>query len=629
MLLFAAFLAWPGKRLTAQFQSGLDVDSLRTVLASLDDDTTKAKTLITLGQQYENNLPDSAIYFYKQAGELSERLGDVSGVVRYINNYTAVLNMQGKFDQSLKLNMQAVELCEEHGLNDLLMLAQSNVGTVYQQKEDYAQALDWYLKVLPAIELTDDANRQSFYYGNLCGLYRSLNQLEKALLYARKSLDAAERTGENFAVGSACINLANVLKDGGKIDEAIPFLQRARQLGEATNDMYILETALINLGDSYLKSNQPEQYLPLYEEALPLAEAIDDVSGQAYARLGIAMGLFWTKQYEKAKTYLAPSILFAKEHDQKEPLSRMFLLMSEVQIALGAPHQAAPYWHQYDSLNSLLAGIELQQHIQELETKYGTERQRRELLQQRQWLLISVAAVLVLVLLLALSYYAYKQRQKLNAKALQAVKAEQETLQLKAKLQGEQLERRRISQEMHDDMGAGLTRMLYLSRSLSEQDETSAKIRDAAQGLVKKMSEIIWTMNDEDATLDNLVAYIHTATSELLDNTGIDYRFAVVEPLPAISLSQEYRRNIFLVVKEATHNVVKHAAATSVDVIVHIDACLHITVRDNGKGIDLVAEKRFGNGLRNMRQRIEKINGSVEISSDKGTRIAIRVPIPL
>ena len=303
--------------------------------------------------------------------------------------------------------------------------------------------------------------------------------------------------------------------------------------------------------------------------------------------------------------------------------------MADVQIALSKPRLATPYRNQYDSLSRELAGIALQQHIQELETKYGMERQRRTMLQQRQWLLIAAGAVAVLVILLSLGYYAYRQRQKLNAKALQAMEAEQETMRLKAKLQGEHLERRRISQEMHDDMGAGLTRMLFLSRALSGADEAVDKIKDTAQSLVKKMNEIIWTMDDEESGIDSLAAYIHVTTAELLENTGIDYRYEVAEPLPDIALSQAFRRNIFLVVKEAMHNVVKHARATRVAVSIRADSVLRITIHDNGKGIDVQTGRRFGNGLRNMQQRIEKINGRLEITVDHGTLVYISVPLPV
>src|SRR5688572_26594585 len=77
---------------------GLNKDSLRRLLTSLPDDTIKVNNFIALGQQYENNTPDSAIFYYQQANRLSTRLNYPVGIIRYINNYTAVLNLQGKFE---------------------------------------------------------------------------------------------------------------------------------------------------------------------------------------------------------------------------------------------------------------------------------------------------------------------------------------------------------------------------------------------------------------------------------------------------------------------------------------------------------------------------------------------------
>jgi two-component system NarL family sensor kinase len=156
------------------------------------------------------------------------------------------------------------------------------------------------------------------------------------------------------------------------------------------------------------------------------------------------------------------------------------LLMSDVQIAMGKVENSRIYRSRYDSVSNVLTNTSLLKNIQELETKYGLEKKRREILQknllleqkeretrrQRQWLIATGVGMVLLALVVLLIYRFYLQKQQLNAKALQVLKAEQESGRLKAVLEGEQQEPRRISQELHDDMGAGLTRMLFLSRAL-------------------------------------------------------------------------------------------------------------------------------------------------------------------
>lgn len=628
---------------TAQMQVGLNKDSLKKVLNNQPDDSLKARTLIALGQQYESSRPDSAIYYYQLSNRLSQRIHYPAGVIRYIANYTAVLNVQGRFDESLKLNLQAVEICRKAGLKQQLVKALINTGAVYQYKEDYARAAHYYLQALPLLEEAGSTQNLSLAYGNLCGLYRNLKQSQKALTYGRLSLKYAESDHDLYATASACINVGNALKDVGAIKESINYMTRAYGIGKKINDENSQETALIGLADAYVRLNQPDRYIGYFRRALPLAEAIEDVSGKAYALNGICLGLFWQRKYADAEKLLNSSMLFVQRHDQKEVWSKMLLLLSDVQIAMGKAENSRIYRSLYDSVSNQLTNTSLLKNIQELETKYGLEKKQREILQknllleqkeretqrQRQWLIVTGAGMVLLALLVLLIYRFYLQKQQLNTKALQVLKAEQESGRLKAVLEGEQQERRRISQELHDDMGAGLTRMLFLSRTMGAPNETSGKIGVAAEELIRKMNEVVWTMSDEQDTLDSLVAYIRATTADMLENAGLNYTFKVNEPMCTMPLNREFRRNVYLAVKEAVHNVIKHAAASHVEIIISNNGQLEILVQDNGKGFENNGQRRLGNGLKNMLSRMEQLDGSIEILSKDGTRLRFVVPLPV
>jgi len=97
--------------------------------------------------------------------------------------------------------------------------------------------------------------------------------------------------------------------------------------------------------------------------------------------------------------------------------------------------------------------------------------------------------------------------------------------------------------------------------------------------------------------------------------------------LPAESqLNGIQRKNLFLITKEAFHNVLKHAEASTVTLNISMqERLLHIDIADNGKGIH--SENLFGNGLKNMRRRIDEINGSFTISNGIGTNISLTLPL--
>jgi signal transduction histidine kinase len=208
------------------------------------------------------------------------------------------------------------------------------------------------------------------------------------------------------------------------------------------------------------------------------------------------------------------------------------------------------------------------------------------------------------------------------------VSRKQETLRVKAVLAGEQQERRRISQEMHDDMGSGLTRLLFLTRSLIAGHEAAPKISDAVNGLIRQMNELIWMMNNERDTLESLVAYLRAACGELLDAAGIAMIFEAPDKLPDLILTQVVRRNIYLAVKEAVHNACKHSGASMVAIAILTDRELAISVQDNGQGLAM-AGSATGNGLGNMRQRMKNIGGNFEMVSEAGTLLRFSVPLSI
>lgn len=612
----------------AQMTPDMNRDSLRVVTIAKPDDTLKVAALILLGNQYEYNQPDSAAWYYQQAGDLSRQLHYHTGFIRYVTNYSSVLNTKGKFDESLKLNLEAVDTCLKYGLSGMNYIrAFGNTATAYQYKGDYANAVQYYLKTLPVAESMGDMNILSTLNNNLSALYRDLGQNDKAILHSQRSLNYAEKENDRAAEADASVNLGILLTDSRKYDNALRYIQKGLAIARQLHDSVLTEACLVNLGDTYEKMQDYAKSIPAYRQALELAQALKDVRGQANAWQGLAIAAFRSRQYDSAEMLLRNALPFDSLHDQQKIFRDALLLMSDVQIALGRPDSSRSYRERYDSVSATYLNADLRKNIQELETKYEVEKKDRLATRQRGWLIAAAIAVVLLTVLFIL--FGLFARQK------------QENERLKARLEGQQQERQRISQEMHDDMGSGLTSLLFLSRSLQtttagaaateemrEQHEGLIKrMQNTAEGLIRKMNEIIWTMNNEQDTIESLFAYIRTNTAETLENAGIDYDFAVIADAE-IALSQEFRRNIYLVTKEAVHNVIRHARASKVTIsLVATEAQLNIIIRDNGKGIDTMSGNRFGNGLKNMQRRMEQVRGTFTIRNDNGTLVDLQAPL--
>jgi len=223
-------------------------------------------------------------------------------------------------------------------------------------------------------------------------------------------------------------------------------------------------------------------------------------------------------------------------------------------------------------------------------------------------------------------------------------------------------ERARISQDMHDDIGAGLTKIAMISEApgrmlddkitsdVRKRGEVGGKelkdrldrIASSSREMISRLNVIVWALNPKYDTLDSLVAYSRRYFGEYLDNSGIRFKMELTDAIPKLAITPDFRRNVFYAIQEAIHNAVKHGDCSEIDLTIQphpptpspqgegesgerciIPTHLTIIISDNGKGFDKNKNGLHGNGLLNMKKRAEDLSGWFEIQSSpgKGTRV--------
>jgi signal transduction histidine kinase/ligand-binding sensor domain-containing protein len=193
-------------------------------------------------------------------------------------------------------------------------------------------------------------------------------------------------------------------------------------------------------------------------------------------------------------------------------------------------------------------------------------------------------------------------------------------------------ERERIARDLHDDLGSSLARISLLSGLLKADRDNpgqienhALKISQSADQTVRALEEIVWAVRPGSDSLQSLVEYIAHFANELFDGGGIRCRLDLPPDLPAWTLPPEVRHNIFLVVKEALTNALKHAAAH--EVLIRAEAtekALEITVQDDGRGFDTGGLSQR-HGLDNMRRRAHAMGENLSIESHLGQGTTIRL----
>jgi signal transduction histidine kinase len=206
-------------------------------------------------------------------------------------------------------------------------------------------------------------------------------------------------------------------------------------------------------------------------------------------------------------------------------------------------------------------------------------------------------------------------------------------------------ERTRIAQDLHDEMGAKLCRISFLSEHArrgntepAELQNQIASISDAARDVLHSLDEIVWAVNPQNDTLEHVASYLGQYAQDYFQLTGIECEVDMPAQLPAYSVSSQARHHLFLAVHEAFTNILKHSRATRAKVSISFnDSAFHISVVDNGSGGELQSAKAngddlasaSGNGLVNMRQRMADIGGDCLIEFKPGQGASIRFIFPL
>jgi signal transduction histidine kinase len=198
-------------------------------------------------------------------------------------------------------------------------------------------------------------------------------------------------------------------------------------------------------------------------------------------------------------------------------------------------------------------------------------------------------------------------------------------------------ERARIAQDLHDELGSGITEISMLAaraRSATTPDERRnhylEQAREKARDMVTALDEIVWAMNPKHDSLASLVSYFCLYADRFLGLANIAWRLESLPGTPDPMVGSRHRHQLFLAFKEALTNVVRHAGASEVRLSIRAeDGQVRLTVADNGRGFSPEVHTEEMDGVANMRARIEKLGGRFEIASEAGRGTTVQFYMPL
>ena len=508
-----------------------------------------------------------------------------------------------------------------------------NVGNTYMDMGDYKNALQYHLKGLKIFEEIENKRGISFCNQSISGDFFNLGQYKEAVPYTNKSIEIKKELNDKRGIAISTAQFGSIYKGLGNYDKAITYFNDALQSfhelkltpDEAKTD--------IELGKVYVLKKDEEQASQYFETAKNIARQLKDstllITIDA-EKIAMQSTIALKKNGEqKLMVNLQTSIEMqdkSKEISSYQYLADYYANKKEFAKAL-------EYTNKLHQANDSVQGKDLQLEIKKLEEQYNFEKKEKEIALLKKDQQLSLAnlqkqksfqyGVIIFLAMLLLIGFLVINRYRVVQRARRLIDMERM--------------RNNIARDLHDDIGSTLTSINILSKVALQQQVNGdtmmganmQKIKDRSSAIMESMGDIVWAINPQNDTIEQMIFRMKEFTAEILEPLNINYTFKEDGNFSNIKLDIKKRKDFYLLFKEAVNNAAKYSNCNNLQVQVEQDAhFLHLTVTDDGTGFNEQVVKS-GNGLINMRERAASMEGKIRIDSviGKGTCIIIDVPI--
>ena len=645
-------------------------DSLRAAYqAAPRPDAARLAVLLRIAYAYIEPLDSAGVLDYGSAAErLARQLGDSVGVGQAVD-------VRGHFYQQVSNQTMAQPLLEraERLLTEAPPRARAtsyyHLGWLYDELNQGRRALRYYRRAYALAVQTGDDDLQASVLNSWSSVYMYSQQFDSAQYYMLRALRLQHRLGQQEGEAISLNNLASILKMAGRRREALPYARQAASLQRALGDHISLAATLNTLGDLTNSLDSLDQARRYFRDALTLGRRHRIEGALSMTYIGLADVFTKTGPLDSAEHYHLRAIRQAQQTNNAVNLPGLMLSLvrlyavranrlseaaawaarlqalpttegQQPELALEALAVVAEAGHDYaraldlhkqlDAVRAKVLARNNERLTQELRVRFDTERaeqqvallqQARELerLRRQRQVGALVALAVGLIALIGGVVWWYRRRQQRRDTAL----------------------RMRLAADLHDDVGSLLsqialqTDLLHEGLAPAEQHSAQlAEVADSSRMAVRQLNDVVWSLDAHNDTLPGLLARLRDYAHDVLHATGRPVHFQAGEA-PAVELPAAVRRQLYLIYKEALHNILKYAPAGAPVTIglSHTANHLELTVENDGPapvpGAVAPAGRTSGHGLRTIRERAAALHGQATAEARPEGGFAVRVSVPL
>ncbi len=566
---------------------------------------------------------------------LSEKLNYMKGKAKAFNVLGSSYDVNGNYDSALyyyqlSLGIQ-IKINNKKGQGAAL----SNIGLTYLNKNDYYNALNsFYKAIIPLDEI-----KHYLYLGNCHNniglLFYQLKSYAKSIVHFNAAIRYYDLEKISYQKANVYSNLANLYEEIGKKDSSIVFIQNAIVIYTSENDYYNLGKVYNNLGTIYYKNNEFEKSKTNLLVSLKYAELAKNYFGMCDTYHVLYLLYNHNKNVKEAHSFIQKSFELLPYISSPKLISDVYFHYARTNQENKNYVVAAKYFELSKQIKDSIYKAEIIEKIAITEAKYGLELKEKEKqkleqsikiqklelqvkndkVKKRNLLLMS-SFILFVIILSGLIYY-FNKRDK-----YQKIQAENKIKQ------AENLQRIKISNDLHDNVGAQLSYIvsnLDIMKNLNQNNHRFEAVADMSKQAILTLRETVWALNNESISIESFVDKFKQYCLKMSEfskdiklnfTENIHHEFTL-NPLQAL--------NLFRICQETFSNSLKHSKTSNIDIYFHNNVHNHFVfeLTDKGIGFDSSIAHKMGHyGLLNMQKRAEEINSilSIESKLNEGTK---------
>lgn len=618
---------------------------LSTLLTTAQKDSLLINKLLSEAFNFEATSPLKALKTYKKTHQLSVENKYYLGAFKSLQYIGIVHSDLSNYDSAIYYYRKAIPFSQLIDYKKGIASTYINIGNAYQFKGKLDSVLDNYMKGIKVFEVLKDSSTISQSYANLATFFGSINQLKKQINYLNK---ADELCPKNNLIlkGYITNDLGQTHLKNQDNTNAFQNITKAYTIAKSINNDQLLFFTTRNFGEYYLKQRNYKKAIVHYEKALTIVNNLNEVFYKNDLLLQLGEAYLLNDDNSEAIINFKEVLNFGRE---KKLLSVQMKAHTNLAKTYNiTKNYSLAYSHLIESfkLKDSILNIEHLKKINELEKQFESEKKDKELAEKQialeqktielskrksQFNLATISGVILLIILISV-WYVYMQRQKLKNFEISKLEKERDISKLQALIEGEEKERNRLAQDLHDGINGDLSSIKYQLSSIN-----TTQFSDENKIMLDKAIDMI------DFSCDQVRNISHNLSPTTISEFGLvtslkNYctKLESFHPIiidfqnfgNAIQLSKNNETVIYRIVQELVNNIIKHAEASEALVQINShDDNIFITVEDNGKGIKNTS-KNQGIGLRNIASRVAFLNASFEEDyNSNGTTFTLNIDL--